>query len=150
MGMEAARNVLTRFLKERHYRITSERFIVLDAVLSTEGHFDADKLYLKLKNEGAKISRATVYKTLDILRRAGLVSKHQFDDGYSRYERAFGKALHHHLICVRCGEIIEFSNEKLLKIQNDVCKEKRFKPQSSTFQIFGLCEKCQKELEKTP
>ncbi|PIU46152.1 MAG: transcriptional repressor [Ignavibacteriales bacterium CG07_land_8_20_14_0_80_59_12] len=145
MERKIARDVFTRFLKEGKYRITPERFVVLEAALSSEGHFDADTLYLKLRTDGANISRATVYKTLDLLLKSGLISKYQFDDGHSRYERAFGRPQHHHLICVSCGDIIEFTNTKLGKIRNEVCQENHFKPQTSTYQVFGLCQKCQNE-----
>jgi Fur family ferric uptake transcriptional regulator len=86
-----------------------------------------------------------VYNTLDILQDCGLVSKYRFAENTSRYEKAFGKPHHHHLICLQCGDIIEFINEKLEEIQEGVCAEKNFSAQSSTLQIFGTCSKCRKK-----
>ena len=72
------------------------------------------------------------------------MSKYRFAENTSRYEKAFGRPHHHHLICLECGDIIEFVNERLESIQDEVCGEKRFDPQSSTLQIFGTCSKCAK------
>jgi Fur family ferric uptake transcriptional regulator len=146
MDNQAARDVLTNYLKTGgKQRTTPERYAILDAVLESQGHFDADSLYYRLIASGVKVSKATVYNTLDILQECGLVSKYRFAESTSRYEKAFGRPHHHHLICLQCGDIIEFINEKLDKIQEDVCSEKNFSAQSSTLQIFGTCSKCKKK-----
>jgi Fur family ferric uptake transcriptional regulator len=147
MDNQAARDVLTNHLKAGgKQRITPERYAILDAVLEIQGHFDAEALYYRLITRGVKVSKATVYNTLDILQECGLVSKYRFAENTSRYEKAFGRPHHHHLICLQCGDIIEFINDKLDKIQEDVCAEKNFKAQSSTLQIFGTCSKCTKKI----
>jgi Fur family transcriptional regulator, ferric uptake regulator len=146
MDNQAARDVLTTYLKSGgKQRITPERYAILDAVLEIQGHFDVESLYYRLKANAVKVSRATVYNTLDILQGCGLVSKYRFAENTSRYEKAFGRPHHHHLICLQCGDIIEFINEKFDKIQEDVCTDKNFLAQSSTLQIFGTCSKCKKK-----
>lgn len=146
MDNQAAREILSNYLKEKgRSRATSSRFAVLDEVLRTQGHFDVDSLYYRLITSGVKVSKATVYNTLGLLQSCGLVSKYRFAENTSRYEKAFGRPHHHHLICLTCGDIIEFVNEKLERIQDDVCREKRFETQSSTLQIFGTCAKCAKK-----
>jgi Fur family ferric uptake transcriptional regulator len=142
MDRDAARELFHGFLKAGDYRITPERFQVLDAVLSSKGHFDADQLCLKMKSAGQKVSRATVYNTLDLLLESGFISKYRFGENHSRYEKVFGRPHHDHLICLECGEIIEFVSEKVAVVQSEICSEKKFKPQSATFQIFGICSKC--------
>lgn len=146
MDVESAHEILRKYLKSgKKSRVTPARFAVLDAVLQSQGHFDADGLYYRLITTGTKVSRATVYNTLEVLQECGLVSKYRFAENSSRYEKAFGRPHHHHLICLECGDIIEFVNDKLERIQNDVCLEKGFVPQSSTLQIFGSCSKCKKK-----
>ncbi len=146
MNFDAAHDILTKHLKaEGKRRATSERFAILDAVLQTQGHFDAETLYYRLITNGVKVSRATVYNTLDLLKDCGLVSKYRFAENSSRYEKAYGRPQHHHLICLQCGDIIEFVNERLERIQDDVCKDKGFQPQSSSLQIFGTCAQCRKK-----
>ena len=145
MDNRAAFDILTNYLKTGNHRATPERFAVLEAVLQIQGHFDAEALYYRMISNGAKISKATVYNTLELLQNAGLVSKYRFAENTSRYEKAFGKPNHHHMICLQCGDIIEFVNDKLERIQSDVCTEQQFDMQSSTLQIFGTCLKCRKK-----
>ncbi len=145
MNPEAARETLSKFLKSKgNLRATPERFAILDAVLQTQGHFDAEGLYYRLISSGMKISKATVYNTLELLQSAGLVSKYRFTESSSRYEKSFGRPQHHHLICLECGDIIEFVSDRLERIQAEVCDEKKFQVQSSTLQIFGICARCSK------
>jgi Fur family ferric uptake transcriptional regulator len=145
MNTDAAHEILSKYLKSRgRLRATPERFAILDEVLQTQGHFDAEGLYYRLISKGLKISKATVYNTLDLLQNAGLVSRYRFAENTSRYEKAFGRPRHHHLICLECGDIIEFVNEKLERIQEEVSSEKQFVPQSFSLQIFGTCAKCRK------
>ncbi len=143
MEIELAKESFTKYLREGSYRITPERFVIMEAVLNIDGHFDADELFFKLKSNGQKVSRATVYNTLDLLLDCGLISKYRFGENHSRYEKVFGRPHHDHLICLQCGDIIEFESEKIVKLQQEVCKEKNFSAQSSTWQIFGVCSKCQ-------
>jgi Fur family ferric uptake transcriptional regulator len=111
--------------------------------MHTGGHFDADDLFAKLNAKGVQVSRATVYNTLDLLVDCGLISRYRFGENHSRYEKAFGRPRHDHLICLECGDIIEFVNDKLDKLQQEVCSEHKFKPHNSTLQIFGVCQACQ-------
>ena len=146
MDIQAAHDILTKHLKASgRQRSTPERFAVLDAVLESQGHFDAESLYYRLVSNGVKVSKATVYNTLDLLQECGLVSKYRFVESTSRYEKAFGRPHHHHMICLECGDILEFVNEKLDRIEDEVCSEKNFKPQSSSLQIFGTCSRCKKK-----
>ncbi len=146
MNQEAAHETLGKYLKSKgKLRATPERHAILDAVLQTQGHFDAEGLYYRLISSGMKISKATVYNTLELLQNAGLVSKYRFAEQTSRYEKAFGRPQHHHLVCLECGDIIEFVNDRLEEIQAEVCDAKNFRPQSYSLQIFGTCAKCRKE-----
>jgi Fur family transcriptional regulator, ferric uptake regulator len=146
MNAEAAREILQRHLKSQgNLRSTPERFAILDAVLQTQGHFDAEDLYYRLMTGGTKVSRATVYNTLVLLQQCGLISKYRFAEKSIRYEKAFGRPTHHHLVCLSCGDILEFVHDRLERLQDDICAEKGFSPQSSSLQIFGRCAKCKKK-----
>ncbi len=144
MDIELAKENFTKYLKAGSYRITPERFMILEAVMMFDGHFDADELFFQMKTGGQKVSRATVYNTLDLLQDCGLISKYRFGENHSRYEKAFGRPHHHHLICLECGDIIEFVNDRIEKIEKEVCESNNFNSQTSTLQIFGICSKCQK------
>lgn len=146
MDTELARENFTEYLKSGNYRITPERFVILDAVMNFDGHFDADELFFQVKSGGQKVSRATVYNTLDLLQDCGLISKYRFGENHSRYEKAFGRPHHHRLICLECGDIIEFVHDKIEKVQKEVSKANNFKVQTTTLQIFGICSQCQKKI----
>ena len=145
MDIGSAKQTLSSFLKERNLRPTKERFLLLEEIMRSNGHFDADQLFASLSARGLKASRATVYNTLDLLVECGIISRYRFGENHSRYEKALGRPRHDHLICLRCGDIIEFVNEKLEKIQKEVCQENNFRLQNSTLQIFGICSTCQKK-----
>ena len=145
MDIAAAKNTLTEYLRLKKLRPTKERYLLLKEIMHTNRHFDADELYTSLVARGLKASRATVYNTLDLLVGCGLISKYSFGENHSRYEKAFGRPRHDHLICLECGDIIEFVNESLDKIQKEVCEDMRFRMENSTLQIFGVCSNCQKK-----
>jgi Fur family ferric uptake transcriptional regulator len=142
MDTSSARDILKKFLQEKNLRPTRERYLLLDEIMKMSGHFDADQFYASLSKKGLKASRATVYNTLDLLVSCGLISKYRFGENHSRYEKAFGRPRHDHMICLECGDIIEFVATKLETIQDEVCAEKKFHPQNSTLQIFGICSRC--------
>jgi len=138
----SARDILKNYLLEKNLRPTRERFLLLDEILNMNGHFDADQVYANLSKKKLKASRATVYNTLDLLVSCGLISRYRFGENHSRYEKAFGRPRHDHMICLECGEILEFMTPKLETIQKEVCREQKFQPHNSTLQIFGICSRC--------
>src|ERR1700720_232344 len=99
--------IFQKFLKDGEYRVTPERFEVLDAVMKWDDHFDADNLFIWLKNNGSKVSRATVYKTLNLLHECGLVSRYRFSQGHAQYEKTTDRPHHDHMVCTKCGKIVE-------------------------------------------
>lgn len=143
MDIDAAKEILSKYLLEHNLRSTRERFALLEEIMQTNGHFDADGLFATLTKKGLKASRATVYNTLDLLVDSGLISRYRFGENISRFEKAFGRPRHDHLICLECGDIIEFVDAKLDRIQKEICEEKKFKLRNSTLQIFGICQNCQ-------
>jgi Fur family transcriptional regulator, ferric uptake regulator len=131
------------FLRGRQLKLTEERRALVAAVFKQSHHFDADQLHMGLKQKGQDISRATVYRTLDLLVQAGLVRKSSFGDQHAHYEAVRHDEHHDHLICLNCNTIIEFFRPDLEKLQDSICDDYRFKPLHHSHQIFGLCEKCQ-------
>jgi Fur family ferric uptake transcriptional regulator len=129
--------------------MTPERHSVLDLILSREGHFDADELLRFLRRRSKRVSRATLYRTLDHLREAGLVKVHRFGRGHALYERIYGRRHHDHLVCNGCGRVIEFVDEEIERRQREVCLQHRFRPTTHVMQIFGLCRDCQGEEGET-
>jgi len=136
-----AHEQFTKYLKREKHRITPERFEVLDFALEHNGHFGADDLYVLMKTKKSNISRATVYNTLELLVKCKLLSKRNFGDGLTRYESNFERKNHDHLICINCGEIIEFTSPEVQKVVDKICDELGFEKVGYSFNIFGKCKK---------
>ncbi|TAE27292.1 MAG: transcriptional repressor [Candidatus Kapaibacterium sp.] len=130
----------TEFLKEKKYRNTQERYLVLDAVLEQEHHFSADELYLALRTAHVQVSRATVYSTLDLLTRCNILVKHRFQGDSAHFELTDKMPNHDHLICTECGHIVEFQADELSTIQDRVAEANGFKPLKHSLQIFAVCQ----------
>lgn len=137
------------FLRSRQLKLTGERRALLAAVLTWGSHFDADTLHLALKQRGADVSRATVYRTLDLLVQCGLVRKDSLGHSQAQYEAVKAGEHHDHLICLNCSTVIEFYREDLEALQDAICAEKKFKPLHHSLQIFGLCSACKGKVDET-
>lgn len=144
MKNEKAAEIFRSFLKRGKYRITPERFEVLDAALDHSGHFGADDLFIQLKNLKSKVSRATVYNTLELLAHCDLLSKRNFGDNLNRFESNFKRQTHDHLICIECGKIVEFTDPRIRDIPKEISEKFGFEMSSYSFNIFARC-KNQKE-----
>lgn len=140
MKHKQAAEIFRDFLKHEKNRVTPERFEVMDAALDYDGHFGADDLYIIMKNSNSSISRATVYKTLELLAQCELLSKRHFGENLTRYESSFKRQTHDHLICVDCGRIVEFTDKQMKEIPQKISDELGFDLESFSFNIFGRCK----------
>jgi len=135
-----ASEIFREFLKNEKNRITPERFEVMDSALDYEGHFGADDLYILMKNQSSRVSRATVYKTLELLVQCDLISKRNFGENLTRYESNLKKQSHDHLICMDCGRIVEFADPALKDLPERISNELGFDVESYSFNIFARCK----------
>jgi len=134
---------LSEYLVDQGLKSTSQRDKILDVFVKAGRHLSAEELYARVRKSHPGIGFATVYRTLKLLAEAGLAQERRFDDGFTRYEHASPDAHHDHLICTRCGAIIEFENERIEALQQDVARKNRFKVLSHKLELYGLCEVCQ-------
>ncbi len=139
------KKIFSKFLRDRGQRITKERSVILQKTLSCSGHFDPESLYLKIKGTGLKASRASVYRTINLLCECGLIEKVRKTEQGTIYENTFGHKHHDHMLCMQCGNIIEFYSEGLERLQENLCKKQGFQGASHTLEIRGYCKKCQKK-----
>lgn len=139
---DTVRNIFTRYLFDHNLRRTPERYAILDEIYCHQGHFDIEKLYSYMKEKHYRVSRATLYNTIELLLDSKLVIKHQFGKNQAQFERAMGVTPHEHLICLTCGEVIEVENKATEKLIESVAKPNNFEVSHHTLYIFGRCKKC--------
>ncbi len=140
---KAAEKKFKFFLETNKNRKTPERFAILKEIYVNQHHFDAEELYIKMKQNAYRVSRATIYNTLDILVSCDLVRRHQFGVNKTLYERSYGFAKHDHFICTRCGAIEEFDDMGVHTAVNNQGELLNWKIEHHALNIYGLCDKCQ-------
>jgi Fur family ferric uptake transcriptional regulator len=135
--------IFRRYLHDQKLKFTPERAMMLDAVLRKTKLFDPEQLVEDLKALGHRVSRATVYRTLNHLQDAGIVKQVFFDNRQSYYQVIVGRETHDYLICVTTGRVIEFSSDRLKQLRDEICREHGFAPLSHQFHIFGMSPESQ-------
>jgi len=130
-------------LRKEGLKVTPQRIAVLEEIIKDKGHRESEDVYMAIKTRKTHVSRATVYRTLDILVQNGFARKLNLGDGRARYEPKIDSPHHDHMICNNCGKIIEFVNHEIEKIQEEIAKHHQFKLQQHIHQLFGICKECQ-------
>jgi Fur family ferric uptake transcriptional regulator len=139
--LEEVKAIFTTYIEKHSLRKTPERYTILEEIYNRKGHFDAEELFIHMKNQNYRVSRATVYNTLELLVNCDLVTKHMFGKNMAQYEKSYGYKQHDHLICVDCGKVLEFCDPRIQGIKSMMGDLLEFNVIHHSLNLYGKCQK---------
>jgi Fur family transcriptional regulator, ferric uptake regulator len=131
-----------RYLRDRRLPMTRQRLQIAQAVFRSTEHPSVERIRRDLAQRGLRVATATVYRALDLLVQSGLVRRHDFGEGFRRFEASPEHSDHEHLVCQRCGRVVEVRNERLERILEIIADEHQFLQRRHRIEVYGLCSEC--------
>lgn len=140
--MSSTEEKFKHYLQSKGLKFTPERQAILNCIFASDKHFEAEELLIDMLQRDRRVSKATIYRTLALLVQGGLLREVIFGEKHAHYEHVHDHEHHDHLVCSGCGNIIEFTDERIERMQDEVCKKNKFKAITHRLQITGLCKDC--------
>lgn len=142
MMTNKAKEIFRSYLSEKGLRNTRQREVILDAFLAADKHITVEELFNAIKKKNPEIGYATVHRNVSLFCECGLADEMKIGTQKARYEPKFGHEHHDHLICVKCGRIIEVNDSKIEKLQDKLAEANDFTPVKHRLEIYGICKQC--------
>jgi Fur family ferric uptake transcriptional regulator len=141
--LEHFRAVLQAYMVKKGLRSTDQRKLIVETFFRAENHVSIEELLTQVRETDPRVGYATVYRTLKLLAECGVANERRFGDGLTRYELADDATHHDHLICIECGEIVEFEEARIERLQEEVARQYRYELRSHKHELYGICPSCQ-------
>jgi Fur family ferric uptake transcriptional regulator len=141
---------LASYISERGLKQSRQRDAITEVFFATPGHLSADELVERVRSVDRSVSVATVYRTLKLLGESGLAAPRDFGEGQTRWESTVGRSHHDHLVCTRCGSIVEFANDEIERLQIGVARRHGFIVESHRLELYGRCAGCSRAATRSP
>lgn len=138
-------SVFRRFLRSKQLKYTPERADILNAIIERDDVFEAEELLLDMRQRGARVSKATIYRTIKLLLDAGIITQALFDSKQAHYRLIYGKAPRDYMVCMKTGRLVEFASRELIELRNRICRELGWEPVGHRFQIYAISPSAQAE-----
>ena len=143
-GVATFMHLFRRYLRDQGLPITQQRETIAEIVFNSNEHQSVEDIEVKLRSQDERIGKATIYRTLEMLVKSGLVAEHDFGEGFKRYEHLFGQApVREHLVCTECGKVKAIDSAELQRVQHEVAQRQGFLPARYRLAIYGICKDCQ-------
>jgi Fur family transcriptional regulator, ferric uptake regulator len=137
-------HLFRRYLRDQGLPVTQQREEIAEVVFSSSEHLSVEEIEARLRAKGERIGKATIYRTLEMLVRSGLVEEYDFGEGFKRYKHLFGQTLvREHLICTECGKVEEVETRELVQLQEELARAHGFQPARHRLEMYGICAACQ-------
>ncbi len=141
--LEHFRAMLQAYMVKKGLRSTDQRRLIVETFFGSTNHVSIEELLAQVRARDPRVGYATVYRTLKLLSECGVANERRFGDGLTRYELADDATHHDHLICVDCGDIVEFEEPRIEELQETVAKQYGFALRSHKHELYGICPSCQ-------
>ena len=130
--------VFRRYLKSLNLKYTPERADILNAIIERDSLFEVEELLTDMRDRGYRVSKATVYRTINLLQEAGIITQALFDSKQAHYQLIYGKAPRDYMVCMKTGMSIEFTDSELIELRNRICAKHGWEPVGHRFQIYAI------------